>query len=93
MAEKIVNLGNLTNPFEVNRLIQYLKDLYRKSHLLSTGTAAPTTVPGNIGDEYIDTNSGKVYKAVGTSSSGDWKILNSIIYFLFFYGILYVQSC
>ena len=43
---------------------------------VSTGTAAPTTVPNNIGDIYVDTTNAKVYIAAGTSASSDWKILN-----------------
>lgn len=43
---------------------------------LTTGTAAPTTTPAKVGDEYIDTTNKKVYKATGTSSSSDWTILN-----------------
>ncbi len=74
--ERSINLGNLTSPFEVNRLIQYIKDLYRKTHLLATGTAAPTTTPQTIGDFFVDTNNKKFYVAMGTSSSADWVIQN-----------------
>lgn len=41
-----------------------------------TGTAAPTTTPTAIGQEFIDTINKKIYKATGTSSSSDWTILN-----------------
>lgn len=41
-----------------------------------TGTAAPNTTPTAVGQIYVDTNAGKVYISVGTSSSSDWAILN-----------------
>ena len=42
----------------------------------STGTAAPTTTPAFIGQEFIDTTNKKAYKAMGTTSSPDWILLN-----------------
>lgn len=42
----------------------------------ATGTVAPSSTPSYVGQEYIDTTAGKVYKATGTASSADWKILN-----------------
>jgi lysophospholipase L1-like esterase len=42
----------------------------------TTGTAAPTTTPIKIGDEFIDTTNKKLYKAMGTSSSSDWVLVN-----------------
>lgn len=44
--------------------------------LISTGTAAPATTPGKIGDIFIDTTNKKLYFATGTSSSADWTIAN-----------------
>lgn len=43
---------------------------------ISTGTAAPTSTPEAVGEEYIDTKNKIVYKAVGTSSSSDWIAMN-----------------
>lgn len=40
------------------------------------GTAAPASTPAYVGQEFIDTTAKKVYKAVGTSSSSDWVVLN-----------------
>lgn len=43
---------------------------------ISSGSGAPATTPGKVGDIYIDTSNAKVYVATGTSSSADWKIVN-----------------
>lgn len=40
-----------------------------------TGEAAPTTVPNFVGQTYIDTVNKNIYRAVGTSSAADWKIV------------------
>lgn len=40
------------------------------------GTAAPTTTPEFIGQEFIDTTNQIVYRATGTASSANWKALN-----------------
>ena len=42
----------------------------------STGTAAPTTTPTKIGDQYVDTTNKKIYFATGTTASTDWTIVN-----------------
>lgn len=42
----------------------------------SSGSGAPGTTPSAIGQMYIDTTGIKVYVSTGTSSSGDWTILN-----------------
>lgn len=41
-----------------------------------TGIIAPNFTPYKIGDDYINTATGKCYKSVGVTSSADWKILN-----------------
>ena len=41
-----------------------------------TWTAAPTDAPDFIWQDYIDTNNKLIYKAIGTSTSGDWEVLN-----------------
>lgn len=43
---------------------------------ISSGTAAPATTPGKIGDVYIATGTSKMYVATGTASSADWTIVN-----------------
>lgn len=43
---------------------------------ITSGTDAPTSTPKAIGDVYIDTAAVKFYRANGTSSSADWKLLN-----------------
>ena len=39
----------------------------------TTGAGVPSSTPSNIGDVYIDTTKKKMYIAMGTSSSSDWK--------------------
>lgn len=39
----------------------------------TTGAGAPSSTPANVGDTYIDTTNKKMYVAMGTSSSSDWK--------------------
>ncbi len=39
----------------------------------TTGAGVPSSTPSNIGDIYIDTTNNKMYIAMGTSSSSDWK--------------------
>lgn len=41
-----------------------------------TGTAAPASTPGIVGQMYVDTSAKKVYVATGTSSSTDWTAVN-----------------
>lgn len=43
---------------------------------ISTGTAAPTTIPSKAGDIYIDTTNGKIYMAKGISTSSDWLLVS-----------------
>jgi len=40
-----------------------------------TGTTAPTLTPSFIGQEYININTGSVYKAIGTSGSYNWAFI------------------
>lgn len=40
-----------------------------------TGETAPTTAPNFVGQTYIDTVNKNIYRAVGTSSAADWKIV------------------
>ena len=40
-----------------------------------TGIAAPSIAPNFVGQTYIDTVSKNIYRAVGTSSAADWKIV------------------
>ena len=43
---------------------------------LLLGTAAPTSIPDFKGQEYLDTTNRKVYKAINTTASTDWLLLN-----------------
>ena len=44
--------------------------------VISTGTSAPTSTPGKVGDIFINTTGKKPYFAAGTSSSADRIIAN-----------------
>lgn len=43
------------------------------------GAGAPSSIPTDTGQHYIDTSSGIAYISTGTSSSSDWKISNSAV--------------
>ena len=43
---------------------------------LQLGTAPPTSIPDFKGQEYLDTTNLKVYKAINTTASSDWLLLN-----------------
>lgn len=43
----------------------------------TTGSGAPTVHPGRLGEEYIDTATGNIYKAAGIRAVSDWKQINS----------------
>lgn len=63
----------------VTELIAILDDslaLKATTPVISSGTAAPETTPGKIGDVYIDTAAGKSYFAKGATASTDWIIQN-----------------
>lgn len=44
---------------------------------LSSGTTAPTSTPGKVGDLYVDTTAPNLYFAVGTTDSDDWALVES----------------
>lgn len=44
--------------------------------VVSSGTSAPESTPGKVGDIYIDTTGKKIYVSTGTTTSSDWTILN-----------------
>jgi hypothetical protein len=43
---------------------------------ISSGIVPPTSIPGKVGNIYVDTVAKKIYCATGTSASTDWQILN-----------------
>lgn len=43
---------------------------------ISSGTDAPSSTPGKVGDIYVKTDTQKIYFATGTSSDSDWTIVN-----------------
>lgn len=43
---------------------------------ISSGTAAPTSTPGKLGDMFVDSTNHKVYVADCASASSCWRILN-----------------
>jgi hypothetical protein len=64
--------GNISSA-NVQNAIQELDD---EKPQISSGTSAPATTPGKIGDVFIDTSAKKLYFAIGTGSSADWEIAN-----------------
>ncbi len=50
--------------------------VYPSVPIITSGTAAPATTPGKVGDLFVDTNNKKIYVATGNSSSADWTLLN-----------------
>ena len=44
--------------------------------IITSGTSAPSSTPGKVGDIYVDTSAKKLYFATGASSSSDWTIAN-----------------
>jgi hypothetical protein len=46
------------------------------SPVITSGNTAPSSIPGKIGDIYVNTTIRKVYVATGTSSSFDWTLVN-----------------
>lgn len=56
------NLGNLVKRTDIP--------------VITSGTAAPVSTPGKVGDIYVDTTNKKLYFATGASSSADWTIAN-----------------
>lgn len=48
----------------------------RTTPKIYTSTSTPTFAPSKYGDIFVNTTSGKVYIASGTSNSGSWAILN-----------------
>ena len=43
---------------------------------IRSGSGAPGTTPGKVGDLYVDTTGKKLYVATGTTNSSDWTITN-----------------
>lgn len=71
-----INLGDLTNANNVQRLQTHLQDLYNKAIPQITGSGAPKTAPPKIGSQYLDLTNKKVYVATGNSHSSDWQAVN-----------------
>lgn len=67
-----ISLGKLDNVYDVNQLIQHLKNLYNSSIPVVTGNGAPTVAPTKISGQYIDLTNKQVYVAVGNSKTTDW---------------------
>jgi hypothetical protein len=55
---------------------QEISDAIDTKPSISSGTTAPATTPGKVGDIFVDTTAHKVYIADGTTNSGNWLILN-----------------
>lgn len=63
-------------PIQFNPNEKVLFDRHVRNGLVSTGIAAPTTVPSFVGLIFCDTTNAKVYISTGVSASTDWKLLN-----------------
>lgn len=48
----------------------------RGAHSIQTGTSAPTYVPEEVGEWYVDSTNKKLYVSMGNSATTDWVILN-----------------
>lgn len=55
-----------------NNIFRYLN----LAPVIGTGIVAPTSVPQKVGDMYVDIVNKKIYSATGTTTSGDWTVLN-----------------
>lgn len=71
-----INLGSLDNPTDIQQLTKHLQVLYNAAINITLGSAAPTTIPGKIGHQFIDTTNKHVYVATGNSAVTDWKLVS-----------------
>jgi hypothetical protein len=71
-----ISLGQLNTQQDVAQLVKHLQTLYTGQINQIVSTAAPNTAPSKIGAEYINTTTGKIYKAIGNSKVSDWTLLN-----------------
>ncbi len=59
--------------------LNWFNNVYRYLNfapITTNGILPPAVIPQKVGDMYIDTVAKKVYAAVGTTSIGDWEVLN-----------------
>lgn len=56
--------------------VTWFTKLKDRTPTISIGSSAPVSVPDKAGDIFCDTVGQKVYIAVGTGSSADWKVMN-----------------
>lgn len=89
-ADVTINLGNTNGSYNTNMTIDgtvtaggfsgpltgAVTGTASGNPAISSGTAAPETTPGKVGDIYVDTTAHKLYFADGTSSSSNWVIAN-----------------
>lgn len=68
--------GTATRNLQVDSSGNIIEQSVALVPVISTGTAAPATTPGKVGDMFIDTTNKKLYFATGTASSADWTIAN-----------------
>lgn len=71
------NDATLADASQTESVTEYAVKTYADTKpTISSGTAAPSSTPGKVGDIYIDTSALKLYFATGTSSSADWIAAN-----------------
>lgn len=72
-------LSQVKNGYAMPIWMNWFNNIFRILRIapsISSGTAAPASTPGKVGDIYVDTSARKLYFAVGASSSADWEIAN-----------------
>lgn len=64
----------------LNNISQYVMAGYRASSAALVGAGLPATTPDYIGQIYFDNVRNREFVSVGTSSSDDWKLVQSMAY-------------
>lgn len=72
-ANTIANFTFLAKNWELELQPSTEIDISGKQDKATSGSTAPATTPSYIGQQYVDTTTGTLYVATGTSSSSDWK--------------------
>ena len=71
---RAIQVADLHTPQGQARLASYLKDIYTKIIPTLTGSGAPTAIPSQIGQQYIDVTNHNIYVATGMKSTNWVKV-------------------
>ena len=71
---RAIQVVDLHNPQGQARLASYLKDLYTKVIPTITGSGAPTVLPTQIGQQYVDITNHQVYVSTKVATTGWVKV-------------------